>query len=96
MESCCHLFLCVFLSSFSGVHDCPDAGTNWRGSWDQECQYGQKQVIRLVFFLYAHITDFAVTWWRCSFGVKLGATGSTDCELALGHSVVPGTVKVGL
>ena len=38
MESCCHLFLCVFLSSFIVVHDCPDAGTNWRGSWDLACQ----------------------------------------------------------
>ena len=38
MESCCQLFLCIFLSSFSVVQDCPDAGTNWRGSWDQACQ----------------------------------------------------------
>ena len=43
-------------------------------------------VICLIVLLYAHITDFAITWWGCSFGVKLGATGSADCKVALGHA----------
>ena len=42
--------------------------------------------ISLIVLLYAHITDFAITWWRCSFGVELRAAGSADCELAFGHA----------
>ena len=63
------------------VHDCPDAGTNWRGSYAQSCQHGEKASCLIL--LSSMLTSQIL---QCSGGDEASASNWEPQAVQIGNS----------
>ena len=76
-----------FLSWLNVVQDCPDGGTNWRGSWTgavSALKGGGKHSKR-IWHCSSYITNLAAGWYGALVEIELRTASSTNWELTLTH-----------